>query len=186
PGLPLWLPKGGALIEELEKLAKETEFAAGYARVRTPHIAREKMYKTSGHLPYYAESMFPPMILPFEGNDIEKLERVCEIATLHPPFKDRLNTLAPDFLREFNKFYRDKKPADLSYSGAFPYHLGSSVLTGEVAYLRRTKYQHDLSDTLVDLWQKLEQLFKEIEQLLDVRYYLKAMNCPHHHRIFAA
>ncbi len=63
PGLPLWLPKGTVLVEELEKLAKETEFAAGYVRVRTPHLAREKMYKTSGHLPYYAESMFPPMEL---------------------------------------------------------------------------------------------------------------------------
>src|SRR5688572_1033470 len=64
PGLPLWLPKGTAILEELEKLAKETEFAAGYVRVKTPHIAREKMYLTSGHLPVlYAESMFPPMIL---------------------------------------------------------------------------------------------------------------------------
>src|SRR5437763_1460727 len=63
PGLPLWLPRGAAIIEELEKLAKETEFAAGYARVRTPHIAREALYKKSGHLPYYAESMFPPMEL---------------------------------------------------------------------------------------------------------------------------
>src|SRR5205085_472792 len=59
PGLPLWLPNGTVLIEELEKLAKETEFAAGYQRVRTPHLARENMYLTSGHLPYYAESMFP-------------------------------------------------------------------------------------------------------------------------------
>ena len=63
PGMPLWLPKGTMIVEELEKLAKETEFAAGYVRVRTPHLAREKMYKTSGHLPYYAESMFPPMEL---------------------------------------------------------------------------------------------------------------------------
>src|SRR5256712_8093768 len=63
PGLPLWLPKGTVLIEELEKLAKETEFAAGYQRVRTPHLARESLYITSGHLPYYAESMFPPMEL---------------------------------------------------------------------------------------------------------------------------
>ncbi|MGB8352737.1 MAG: threonine--tRNA ligase, partial [Chthoniobacteraceae bacterium] len=54
PGLPLWLPRGTALIEEIEKLAKETEFAAGYDRVRTPHLARENMYLTSGHLPYYA------------------------------------------------------------------------------------------------------------------------------------
>ncbi len=63
PGMPLWLPKGTVLAEELEQLAKETEFAAGYLRVRTPHLAREKMYTTSGHLPYYAESMFPPMEL---------------------------------------------------------------------------------------------------------------------------
>src|SRR5437667_258231 len=63
PGLPLWLPRGAAMIEELEKLAKETEFATGYVRVRTPHIARETLYKKSGHLPYYAESMFPPMEL---------------------------------------------------------------------------------------------------------------------------
>src|SRR6266852_8086428 len=38
PGLPMWLPRGAAIIEELEKLARETEFAAGYQRVRTPHI----------------------------------------------------------------------------------------------------------------------------------------------------
>jgi len=46
PGLPLWLPRGTAILEELEKLAKETEFAAGYVRVKTPHLAREKMYLT--------------------------------------------------------------------------------------------------------------------------------------------
>lgn len=68
PGMPLWLPKGAVLVEELEKLAKESEFAAGYVRVRTPHLAKEKMYKTSGHLPYYAESMFPPMELKESGD----------------------------------------------------------------------------------------------------------------------
>ena len=68
PGLPMWLPKGGAIVEELEKLAKETEFAAGYVRVKTPHIAKEKMYLTSGHLPLlYVDSMFPPMQLRGEG-----------------------------------------------------------------------------------------------------------------------
>ncbi len=61
PGLILWMPNGTIIIEELEKLAKETELAAGYKRVVTPHIAKESMYLTSGHLPYYAESMFPPM-----------------------------------------------------------------------------------------------------------------------------
>jgi threonyl-tRNA synthetase len=63
PGLPLWMPNGTIVIEELEKLAKETEQAAGYKRVVTPHIAKESMYLTSGHLPYYQDSMYPPMEL---------------------------------------------------------------------------------------------------------------------------
>ncbi len=63
PGLPLWLPNGTLVIEELEKLAKETEQQAGYKRVVTPHIAKESMYLKSGHLPYYEESMYPPMEL---------------------------------------------------------------------------------------------------------------------------
>jgi threonyl-tRNA synthetase len=105
PGLALWLPKGGAVLEELEKLAKETEFAAGYVRVKTPHIAKEKMYLTSGHIPLYQESMFPPMEVMEEG-----------------------------------------------HSSAMEGHGGTG--TGRRAAA--------------------------------TKYYLKAMNCPHHHRIFAA
>jgi threonyl-tRNA synthetase len=62
-GLPLWMPNGTIIIEELENLAKQTEQEAGYKRVVTPHIAKESMYIKSGHLPYYQESMFPPMEL---------------------------------------------------------------------------------------------------------------------------
>lgn len=61
PGLVLWMPNGTVIIEELEKLAKETELKGGYKRVVTPHIAKENLYLTSGHLPYYKDSMFPPM-----------------------------------------------------------------------------------------------------------------------------
>lgn len=63
PGLPLWLPKGAFLIEQLEELAKRSERKAGYQRVKSPHIAKENLYLTSGHLPYYKDSMFPPMEL---------------------------------------------------------------------------------------------------------------------------
>lgn len=66
PGLPLWLPKGAAIIEKLEELAKETEKSQGYKRVKSPHLAKEAMYLRSGHLPLYAESMFPPMEM--DGN----------------------------------------------------------------------------------------------------------------------
>lgn len=69
PGLPLWLPNGTVILEELEKLAKEVEFKAGYKRVRTPHLTKGKLYHRSGHLPYYKDSMYPPMQL--EGDDEE-------------------------------------------------------------------------------------------------------------------
>ncbi len=61
PGLPLWLPNGTILIEELEKLAKEVELKAGYEQVKTPHITKEALFLRSGHLPYYVEDMYPPM-----------------------------------------------------------------------------------------------------------------------------
>jgi threonyl-tRNA synthetase len=97
PGLPLWLPKGAVLIEELEKLAKETELKAGYQRVRTPHIAREKLYQTSGHLPYYAESMFPPMELQ-ESGDGEKT--VYYLKAMNCPHHHKLFDAIPRSYRE--------------------------------------------------------------------------------------
>ncbi len=128
PGLPLWLPRGTVLIEEIEKLAKETEFAAGYDRVRTPHLARENLYLTSGHLPYYAESMFPPMILE---------ETRAPVANGKPrdPASDRG---APPTAREGAG---DPQTAVVASAPAQP--------SGD-------------------------------------RYYLKAMNCPHHHKLFGA
>jgi len=63
PGLPLWLPRGGVMIEELEALAKELEQKAGYVRVRTPHLTKADLFIRSGHLPYYEETMYPPMEL---------------------------------------------------------------------------------------------------------------------------
>ncbi|HBA52615.1 TPA: threonine--tRNA ligase [Candidatus Azambacteria bacterium] len=67
PGLPLWLPNGTILRDEIENYAKEIEKKWGYRRVATPHIAKETLYRMSGHIPYYAESMFPPMKLD-DGN----------------------------------------------------------------------------------------------------------------------
>ena len=68
PGLPLWLPRGTVLIEEIEKLAKEDGIRGGYDRVRTPHLARENMYLTSGHLSCTTRSRCsPPMELVEES-----------------------------------------------------------------------------------------------------------------------
>ncbi len=61
PGLPLWLPNGAIIVEELEKLAKETERKDGYELVRTPHLTKGKLYEKSGHLEHYKDSMYPAM-----------------------------------------------------------------------------------------------------------------------------
>ena len=61
PGLPLWLPNGTVIIEELESLAKITERKAGYNQVRTPHLTKGEIYEKSGHLEHYKESMYPEM-----------------------------------------------------------------------------------------------------------------------------
>ncbi|MFN8442892.1 MAG: threonine--tRNA ligase [Caldilineaceae bacterium] len=63
PGLPLWLPNGTIIAEQLEQLAWETERDAGYQQVRTPHLTKEDLFLRSGHLPYYSGNMYPPMEL---------------------------------------------------------------------------------------------------------------------------
>ncbi|MEE8335420.1 MAG: threonine--tRNA ligase [Candidatus Neomarinimicrobiota bacterium] len=61
PGLPLWLPNGTAIIDELEKLAREKETQAGFLRVRTPHLTKKILYELSGHLELYKDYMYPAM-----------------------------------------------------------------------------------------------------------------------------
>jgi threonyl-tRNA synthetase len=124
PGLPMWLPRGGAIIDELEKLARETEFAAGYQRVRTPHIARKKLYEKSGHLPYYADSMFPEMVV-LEDKERQRHDQISA---------------------EFERIRTSEPPGAL---------------------------------------RKMLSLLQE-QISLGEPYHLKAMNCPHHHKLFAA
>lgn len=118
PGLPLWLPKGGAIVEALEQLAKETEFEAGYVRVKTPHIAKEVMYKTSGHLPYYAESMFPAIELK-ENEDAEASERYF-LKAMNCPHHHRIFAAEPRSYRdlplrmaEYGTCYRYEQSGEL-------------------------------------------------------------------------
>ncbi len=115
PGLPLWLPNGAVLVEELEKLAKETEFRAGYVRVKTPHIAKEIMYKTSGHLPYYAETMFPPMILREESGDTTYYLKAMNCPHHHQIYADEPHSYRdlPLRLAEYGMCYRYEKSGEL-------------------------------------------------------------------------
>jgi threonyl-tRNA synthetase len=111
PGLPLWLPNGGILIEELEKLAKEMEEQAGYLRVRTPVITKEDLFIRSGHLPYYAESMFPPM----EMEGVKYYIKPMNCPMHHKIFAARPRSYRelPIRLAEYGTCYRYEKSGEL-------------------------------------------------------------------------
>ena len=111
PGLPLWLPRGGVIIDELEKLAKELEDKAGYLRVRTPHLAKEDLFLHSGHLPYYAESMYPPMEL--EGTRYYVKPMNCPMHHKIFGSKPRSYRDMPVRLAEYGSCYRYEKSGEL-------------------------------------------------------------------------
>ncbi len=111
PGLPLWLPNGGIVIEELEALAKEMERKAGYVRVRTPHITKEALFLHSGHLPYYADSMYPPMEL--EGVRYYLKPMNCPMHHKIFASKGRSYRDLPLRLAEYGTCYRYEKSGEL-------------------------------------------------------------------------
>jgi len=120
PGMALWLPKGTVLIEELEKLAKETEFEAGYQRVRTPHLAKEKMYLTSGHLPLYAESMYPPIEMHEDSADTNKPREKYYLKPMNCPHHHQIFAAQPRSYRdlplrlaEYGTCYRYEQSGEL-------------------------------------------------------------------------
>ena len=110
-GLPLWLPNGTVIIDELEKLANETEKKLGYQRVRTPHITKGDLYEKSGHLSHYEDSMFPSMDV--DGNKYYLKPMNCphhhKIFSSYPrTYKD-----LPLKLTEYGTCYRYEKSGQL-------------------------------------------------------------------------
>ncbi|HYY14517.1 MAG TPA: threonine--tRNA ligase [Chthoniobacterales bacterium] len=167
PGLPMFLPRGAAVAEELEKLAKETEFAAGYQRVRTPHIARESLYRKSGHLLFYEESMFPAMSVDeFEDERKELTTESIRYALL---IDDELKVTPT---RTVPEIYL--KP------------LAQRGLESAVFVAKEMVENKRASQKLTDLIKSYEKVRAKLDQLPLDNYRLKAMNCPHHHKLFAA
>lgn len=68
PGLPLYMPKGAIIVTEIEKFMRALQTKMGYEHVYTPHIAKDKLFETSGHLEWFKDSMYPPMHFEGEGD----------------------------------------------------------------------------------------------------------------------
>ncbi|HEU5126629.1 MAG TPA: threonine--tRNA ligase [Glycomyces sp.] len=106
-GLPVFHPKGGIVRHEMESYLRERQKAAGYELVNTPHITKGKLFETSGHLPYYADSMFPPM--EFEGADYYVKAMNCPMHNLIYRSRGRSYRELPLRLSEFGSVYRYEK-----------------------------------------------------------------------------
>ena len=111
PGLPLWLPNGAVIIDELEALAKETENKAAYQRVRTPHLTKGSLYEKSGHLDHYQDAMYPSM----DVDGIEYYVKPMNCPHHHKIYAARPKSYRdlPVRLSEYGTCYRYEKSGQL-------------------------------------------------------------------------
>jgi threonyl-tRNA synthetase len=117
PGLVTLLPNGTIIAEELEKWAKETEKKWGYQHVLTPHIAKEELFKKTGHIPYYAESMYPPMRMEEKGEGEKGTYYLkpmnCSMHSLVFKSQSRSYRDLPLRIAEYGTVYRYEKSGEL-------------------------------------------------------------------------
>ncbi|MEU8300119.1 threonine--tRNA ligase [Micromonospora sp. NPDC048909] len=106
-GLAVFHPKGGIIRREMENYSRRRHEDAGYEFVNTPHITKAQLFETSGHLPYYADTMFPPMQL--EGADYYLKAMNCPMHNLIFGARGRSYRELPLRLFEFGTVYRYEK-----------------------------------------------------------------------------
>jgi threonyl-tRNA synthetase len=106
-GLAVFHPKGGIIRRVMEDYSRRKHETSGYSFVNTPHIAKQGLFETSGHLPYYADGMFPPM--EFEGTDYYLKAMNCPMHNLIFRSRGRSYRELPLRLFEFGSVYRYEK-----------------------------------------------------------------------------
>lgn len=146
-GLPIWLPKGEIIKEEVEKFAIEMEKKGGYVRVATPHLAKKELFMKSGHLPYYADGMYPPMKMD-DGEYYLKAMN-CPIHHLIYGKKVRSYRELPLRMAEYGIVYRNE-------------------LSGTLAGLQRVRM---ISQNDAHIYCTKEQIEQEIEAVLKLNQF---------------
>ncbi len=119
-GLPLWLPNGTIIRDELEKLAFELEFQAGYKRVSTPHIAKQELFSQTGHLSHYAEDMYPPMELVEQTESGERVKEAYVLKPMNCPHHHKIFDAEP-------RSYRDLPLRLAEYSHVYRFEESGAV-----------------------------------------------------------
>jgi threonyl-tRNA synthetase len=147
-GLPLWLPKGTVVREEIERYAKEIEFRYGYERVVTPHVSKEELFYKSGHLPYFKDDMYPPLEIDEDGHN----ERYY-LKPMNCPFHHRIYSARPHS-------YRDLPLRLAEYGTVYRYEK-----SGQLSGLSRVRM---LSMNDAHLYMREDQIEEEIDSLLQM------------------
>ena len=172
-GLPLWLPDGTVIRDELEKLACELEFKAGYQRVSTPHIAKRSLFYRTGHLPYYAEDMYPPMELIEHSDGGEEIKEAYVLKPMNCPHHHKIFAAEP-------RSYRDL-PLRLAEYG----HVYRLEESGAVSGLLRVRgmcmndaHIYCTEEQIKSEFLNVIQLYAEAYRILGLdQYYLRLSKC---------
>ncbi|MBN1217878.1 MAG: threonine--tRNA ligase [Anaerolineae bacterium] len=165
PGLPLWLPNGGVIIDELEKLAKEQETKHGYDRVRTPHLTKEDLFLRSGHLPYYAESMYPPM----EMEGVRYYIKPMNCPFHHKIFASKPHSYRdlPVRLAEYGTCYRYEKSGELF--GLM--RVRSMQMNDAHIYCSEDDFEQEFMDVI--------QMYREYFEIFGIEKYVMRFSTHH-------
>ena len=116
-GLPIWLPKGAIVRNELESFLREEQRKRGYVPVYTPHIGNIELYKRSGHYPYYSDSQFPPLTYKDDlGREEQYLLKPMNCPHHHMIYSSKLRSYRelPIRLTEFGTVYRHEQSGELN------------------------------------------------------------------------
>ncbi|MDO8668321.1 MAG: threonine--tRNA ligase, partial [bacterium] len=151
-GLPIWLPKGAILREELEKLAKEKETELGYQRVSTPLITKEDLFYKSGHLPHYKESMYSPMEIDGEKYYLKPMN--CPFHHTIYASKPRSYRELPLKLAEYGMCHRYEKSGELQ--GLF--RVRAMMMNDAHIYVRPDQVKAEIKE-VIELHEYYYKLF---------------------------
>lgn len=169
-GLPLWLPNGTVVRDEIEKLARELEFAYDYERVATPVLAKVDLYWQSGHLPYYEDAMFPVMEVEDRsegaGEDSERIKERYVLRPMNCPHHHRVFASRP-------RSYRDL-PVRLAEYG----HVHRWEDSGAVGGLVRVRgmcmndaHIYCTEEQIKDEFKSVLQMYREAYEILGIEDY---------------
>ena len=170
-GLPLWLPHGTVIRDELEKFAKEMEFKAGYERVATPHLAKVDLYYKSGHLPYYSDGMYPQMEVGYLEGD-QEIRAAYALRPMNCPHHHRVFAVRP-------RSYRDLPLRLAEYGQVYRWEESGAVngLVRTRGMCMNDAHIYCMEDQIKDELKAVMDMYNEAYRILGLKSYSVRLSC---------